>query len=192
MPGKLKLKGAYWSPDPNDYAASISNSSPPCWHKDFNPVVVQRAAVAAMVHGIPTETFIRCCVDPFDFMLRVKVGRSDTLLIGSTEQQRVTRYFMARDGQEMTKISPPVAGGVIGQWKRANGVTQVEYDRVMQETGGEWDERVCTKNRSKYAERRTSIQAGWKVAQCNVASDFSFARLDYQWYINEANKLVIR
>lgn len=190
MKGKLKLKGgAYWHPDPTDYANSITAAE--SWHKDLSMLIVPRAAVAAMVHGIDPEIFIRAHTDPFDFMLRAKVGRSDTLLIGDEEQQRVTRYYVARAGAPMLKVSPPVAGGVIGQWKRANGITKAEYDRVMQETGGAWDERVCTKNRSKYEERRTAIQAGWNVTECNKASDFRFDNLNYDFYVSEARKLII-
>ena len=106
--------------------------------------------------------------------------------------QRVTRYYVAHHGAPLVKVSPPVAGGVVGQWKRANGVTKAEYERVMRETGGEWDERVCTRNRSKYTERRTTFEAGWNVAECNDAADFSFDNLNREYYVNEARKLIIQ
>lgn len=188
--GKLKMKGAaYWHPDPLDYVNSITAAE--SWHKDLSAMVVQRAAVAAMVHGIDPADYIRAHTDPFDFMLRAKVNRSDILLLGDEPQQRVTRYYVARQGAPLVKVSPPAAGGVIGQWKRANGVTKAEYERVMALTGGQWDERVCTKNRSKYDERRTSIQSGYQIAVCNDADDFSFSNLNYDYYIAEARKLVI-
>ncbi len=189
--GDLKLKGAYWYPDPLDYAGSIGNSSPPAWHKDHSNIISTRAAVAAMVHGIPVETFIRAHTHSFDFMLRAKVDRQDQLLLGNQEMQRVTRYYVSTAGQQLVKISPPVAGGVVGQFKRANGVTKAEYDRVMAETGGEWDERVCTKNRSRWTERRTMIEAGRLVRECNDARSFNWSDLDYSYYIAEAQKLVI-
>lgn len=189
--GKLKLKGAYWHPDPLDYAGSISKSSPPAWHKDLSAPIIQRAAVAEMVTGVPIETYIRAHTDPFDFMLRAKVGRSDVLTLGGVPQQRVTRYYIAQRGGALIKTSPPVAGGEIGKWKRANGVTKAEYDRVMQETGGAHDERVCTKNKSVYKERHTNFQAGYAVAQCNDAADFDFANLNYDYYISEARKLIV-
>lgn len=189
--GKLKLKGAYWHPDPLDYAGSIGNSSPPAWHKDHSNVISTRAAVLSMVHGVDPAYIIRAHRDPFDFMLRAKVGRSDKLLIGDVEQQRVTRYYISQSGEPMVKISPPVAGGVIGQYKRANGVTKAEYERVMAETGGEWDDRVCTKNRSKWTERRTMIQSGWKVRECNDIRTFNWSDLNYDYYIAEARKLIV-
>lgn len=188
---KLKLKGAYWFPDPSDYAASISNASPPAWHKDLSCPIVQRAAVAAMVNNIPVEWFIKCHTDPFDFMLRAKVGRTDKLYLGDIEQQRTMRYYVAIIGLPLVKVSPPVAGGIIGAYKRANGVTKAQYEAVMQETGGQWDERVCTKNKSRYEERRTNMQAGWLVDECNDARSFRFDNVNYDWYIAEAKKLVI-
>lgn len=189
--GKLKQIGAYWHPDPLNYNDSISKASPPAWHKDFNPCVVTRAAVAAMVHGIDPETFIRCHTNRYDFMLRVKVDRSSHLYLGDRPIQRTTRYYVARDGAQMVKVSPPPAGAVLGAYKRKNGVTQAEYERVMRETGGEWSEAVCTGNRSRYEERRTAIQAGWRVAECNVASTFRFDNVDYSYYVSEAKKLII-
>jgi hypothetical protein len=124
-------------------------------------------------------------------MLRAKVNRTDVLLLGDEPQQRVTRYYVARHGAPLVKVSPPAAGGVIGQWKRANGVTKAQYEAEMARTGGAWSEAVCTKNRSKYDERRTSIQSGYQIAVCNDADNFSFANLNYDYYIAEANKLVI-
>lgn len=187
----LKQKGAYWYPDPLDYAGSISNASPPGWHRDYSALIVPRAAVAAMVHNVPPETYIRLHTDPFDFMLRAKVNRTDRLMLGNREIQRTTRYYIATQGEPLVKVSPPVAGGVIGAWKRANGVTKAEYDAVMQQTGGAWDERVCTKNRSIYEERRIGFNAGWLAAECNDAADFRFDNLNYDWYILEAHKLII-
>ncbi len=187
--GKLKQKGAYWHPDPLNYADSISQASPPCWYKDLGNIVSIRAAVAAMVHGIDPETFIRAHSDPFDFMLRVKVDRSSRVILGDRELQRTTRYFVARDGEPMTIERPPA--GPEGHFRRKNGVTEAQYLAVMNANGWQWSEDVCTKNKSRYEKRITSVEAGWKIAECNVAADFRFNRVDYDWYINEAKKLII-
>lgn len=189
--GKLKQKGAYWHPDPLDYANSISTASPPCWYKDLGNIVSTRAAIAAMVHGVDPETFIRCHSDPFDFMCRVKVDRSCELLLGGQPIQRTTRYYVAREGAPLVKVAPPPAGHKLGEWKRAPRVSKAEYDRVMAETGGEWDERVCTKAKTKYDNVTTAIQAGWLIAECNDARSFSFANVNYDWYVAEAKKLII-
>lgn len=189
-PPPLKTKGAYWAPDPLDYADSISECQPPAWHKDLGNTVSIRAAVAAMTQGIDPEWFIRLCTNPFDFMLRIKVDRSSKLILGGiTEIQRTSRYYVSTCGEEMTKVSPPV--GQLGAFKRKNGVSEYEYQRVMRETGGEWSELVCTKNRSRYENRTTAIQAGFKVRVCNDAAAFNFADVDYSYYVAEARKLII-
>lgn len=188
---KYKQKGAYWHPDPMNYTGSISNASPPCWYKDLGNIVSTRAAIAAMTLGIDPEAFIRCHTDPFDFMCRAKVSRGSTLHLGDREVQRTTRYYVAVQGAPLYKLSPPPAGCISGTYKRANGVTQAEYNRVMDETHGEWDARVCTKNKSRYDIARTNIQNGYMIAECNDAKDFSFANVNYQWYVNEAKKLII-
>lgn len=187
--GGLKTKGAYWSPDPLDYDGSISASQPPAWHKDLGNQVSIRAAVAAMVHGVDPEQFIRLTTNPFDFMCRIKVKRADALLWGGQKIQRNTRYFVTTSGEALVKVSPPA--GKVGAFKRAAKVSEHEYIRVMAETGGKWDERVCTKNRSVYEQRETAIQAGFKVTICNDLEAFDFSKVNYDFYVNEAKKLIV-
>lgn len=187
--GNLKVKGAYWTPDPLDWAGSISASQPPAWHKNLSNVVSTRAAMAEMVHGVPVEQYIRACTNPYDFMCFVKVKRSDTLVWGDVPVQRTTRFYIANQGKPLVKTTPPV--GPVGRYKKANGVSDAEYKRVMGETGWEWDERVCTKNKSKYEAREIGVQAGYDIAICNDVCEFNFANVNYSWYISEAKKLVV-
>lgn len=180
-----KAKGAYSYPETiKDYDG--------WWHQDYSEIVSQRAAVAAMVHGVDPAQFIALHGDPFDYMLRAKVSRGVQLKIGETPVQRITRYYIARDGAPMTKVSPPVEGATIGDFKRKNGVSLADYLLIRNEIGpGVWDARIHTKNRSVYEDRITSIQAGWNVAECNKASDFRWSNLNRDYYIEQARKLVI-
>lgn len=193
--GDLKQKGAYWHPDPNNYAKSISEAQPPAWHKDLSNVISIRAAVVAMVHGIDPAVFIRTATDPFDFMLRAKVGRESRLMLGNRELQRTSRYYVAIDGDNLHKISPPTKPE--GEYKKANGITEHEYQRVMSEIGRGpgntpiWDARIHTKNKSQYKPAITQFEAGYKVAECNDARSFRFENVNYDYYINEARKLII-
>lgn len=189
LDGSLKLKGAYWTPDATDYYNSISQAQPPAWHKDLSNLVSVRAAVAAMVHNVDPEVFIRMTTNPYDFMLRAKPPRSSKLVWSGEKIQRTSRYFVSQAGKELLKVMPPA--GKEGAYKRANGISEVEYERVMNDVAWEWDERVCTKNKSKYETRRTAIQAGHKVIICNDAQDFDFSLVNYDWYVNEARKLII-
>lgn len=190
---QLKQKGAYWFPEPGErYFDSINEQQPPAWHKDLGNLVSIKAAMAAMVDGIDPETFIRFHADPYDFMLRIKVGRADVLRLGDRELQRNTRYYVARDGARMVKIAPPPKGAVVGTFKRANGVSDSDYARVMAEIGpGVHDPRIHTKNKSRYEMRETQIEAGWFVEECNDASRFDWNRLDHSYYVQEAKKLII-
>ena len=193
LDGKFKLKGAYWTPDadPAKYADSISNASPPSWHKDLSNLVSIRAAVAAMTKGIDPEQFIRQHSDPFDFMCRAKASGGAYLLHGDRRVQSTFRYYVSTDGAPLVKMQPPSGGHVVGEWKRAPKITKAEYDRVMRETGGEWDERVCTKAKSRYEVQKIGIESGWLVRDVCDASAFSFNDVDYAWYVAEARKLII-
>lgn len=187
--GSLKLKGAYWTPDPLNYAQSISEAQPPAWHKDLSNCVSIRAAVANMVHGVDVESYIRANTNPYDFMLRVKVPKSNTLFHGGQEIQKTSRYFVSYQGEELIKEMPPQ--GKLGTYKRAQKISEADYDRVMIETNGQWDERVCTKNKSVYERRLQKFQAGYMTTICNNANDFDFRNVNYEWYVNEARKLIL-
>lgn len=198
LEGNLKQKGAYWHPATGeDYAKSISQSQPPAWHKDLGNTVSIRAAVAAMVQGINPETFIRTQSDPFDFMCRIKVGRADKLLLGGVEIQKTSRYYVARQGLPMVKVSPPAKGAVVGTFKRKNKVPDAIWRKVNAELASSgnanaWDERIHTKNKSTNKDRITGIEAGHHVVECNDYRNFRFDNVDYSYYVNEAEKLIIR
>lgn len=158
------------------------------WHKDWSARIVPMAAEAALVRGIDIEEFIRQWPGKHEFLLRTKVSRGSILEYGGQRVASTVRYYVAEGGQRLEKVMPP--SGPLGTYKKANGVDQYLYDQVMAETGGEWDARVCTKNKSRYEERRTALQAGYTVFLCNDIADFDREWINYDWYIAEARKLV--
>lgn len=186
--GSIKLKGAYWTPDPCNYHQSISDAQPVSWHKNFSNVVSTRAAVANMTHGVDIEQFIRLSTNPYDFLCAVKVKRSDRLIWGDKQVQRNTRFYVSTGGANLVKQMPP--SGEIGAYKKANGISDHEYTRIMRETNGAWDGRVCTKNKSRYETRETAVMAGHTVKICNDINDFNWSDINYDWYIQEAKKLL--
>ena len=176
------------------------------FHQDPSAMIVARAAQAALVHGEDIRTFITQHRDPFDFMLRAKVPRSARLVMrwpewgAEQEMQNTTRVFISRNGGSLVKLLPPT--GVPGTWKRKNGVKDDVYNAVMREITGQsgdldsigtpWDERIHTKSRSKHdAMRETGMYVGWKVTECADAKDFDWSSLDYEYYVKEAEKLVL-
>jgi len=183
MNGELKLKGKYW------YPATIQEYDG-WWNKDFSNMASIKAAIKAMTDSWPLEVAIRLITDPFDFMLRYKATGESKVYIGEQEQLKTVRYYVSVSGQPMKKIAPPT--GEVGQYKRKNKIADSYFDSVMKEIGKDvWDDRIHTKNKSKYGPSTTSIQAGWLVKECNLASKFNFADVDWKFYIEEAKKLIV-
>ena len=194
MDGGLKRKGTYWYPlCEKDYEGA--------WNKDYSNLASKIAAEKVMTHSWPVELAIKLVTDKFDFMLRYKATGGSKLFIGDTQQLKTVRFYMSTTGEPMKKVSPPK--GELGQYKRKNGIDDKLFKDVMKEIadrrkwdkrlGDEpiWDERIHTKNKSKYEIRETSIQSGWKVKQCNVADDFNWNDVDWNFYIEEAKKIII-
>lgn len=181
--GKVKRKGAYESAQPGDRV-------PLGWHQDCSALVIPKAAEAHILRGEDIETFIRNHLDPFDFMIRAKVPRNSRLMWGDEQVQGTTRYYVALDGAPLTKVSPPVEGGVLGHYKRARGVSLADYNAWHKAWGNTWNPEVHTKNKSKHKDRVTGICAGWNVGICNRAADFERGNVAYEWYVAEAKKLV--
>lgn len=188
--GKLKRKGAY------EYNLQ--------WHQDPSALVVPKAAEAALVRGEDVRTFIVNHRDPFDFMLRAKVPRSNKLVMRwpewgfDTELASIIRYFVATEGGTLVKLAPPT--GEPGTWKRAAKVSDSYYNAVMREIAGRggdtdsagtpWDERIHTKNRSKHEQREMGICVGWRVMECSNADHFDWQLVNYDYYVAETEKLL--
>lgn len=183
MEGKLKRKGTYWYPtNDKEYDG--------WWNKDFSNLASKMAAEKAMTHNWPIETAIRLVTNPFDFMLRYKATGKSVLYIGEEKQLKTVRYYVSISGQAMKKVAPPK--GEVGQYKRKPKLKDEYFNKIMKEIGKDvWDERIHTKNKGKYETVITSVQAGWNVKQCNVASDFDWSDVDWSYYIEEAKKIII-
>lgn len=180
--GKLKLK--------KDYAYELEP------HKDTSALVVPKAIESYLVHGQCIDDFIKNHRDPYDFCLRAKVPRNNRLVmrwqnVGDQELQRITRYFISKTGGQLVKIAP--ARGTPGEYKRANSLTDQYFNSVMAEIGsGIWDSRIHTKNKSKYDNNvETNINSGWKSTDCSDMDKFDWSKVNYDWYIAEAEKLII-
>lgn len=206
--GKVKRIGAY------AYETAIENPGTRelPWHKDWSARVVPMAAEAALVRGVPVREFITAHSDVYDFLLRTKVPRNSSLEWGGEVVANTIRYYVSTEGRPLEKVMPP--GGPVGAYKRKNGLPEFYYKEVLNElihetyqdteyalghetiteeemiAGLPWDERINTKNRSTYQERRSGIHTGWPVQLCNNLKGHTFEDLNYEWYIKEAEKLV--
>ena len=148
---KVKLKGAYVSDELG-------------WHQNHSAKVIQMAAVAEMLEGIPVEEFIRNHKNKYDFLLRTKVPRSSSLVLltplddeglefEETKLQNICRYYACKEGGKLVKVMPPLEGST-------------EF-------------------------RRIGIDTEWNVKTCNNIEAFRWD-VDYNYYISEAQKLVIK
>jgi hypothetical protein len=188
--GKLKRKGAY------EYES--------LWHQDPSQKVVAKVAEKALVEGVNIESTVRNWPDDLDFFCRAKVRRSDRLMCGDTELQRISRYYVSINGGTLVRHSPPAKGNTVGAWKRRSGLSDSEYHKVLEEIktrevlkfdkldalGIPWDERIHTKNQSKYTETETNMKKGRLVTICNDTTKIDRSNLDYEYYISEVQKLV--
>lgn len=186
--GKVKRKGAYDWPSP-ETPIGTAPSGPRAWHGDQSAMVVPMAAEACLVRGVPVEVFVRDHKDPFDFMCRAKTPGGSRLMHDGVPQQRITRYYHATNAPALIKESPPVDHAAPGDWKRKNGISDAEYHSIRATLKpGEWDARIHTANKSTYVDR--TIRVAGSALVCNKAADFDWRRVDYEFYIAEASKLV--
>ena len=148
--GKIKLKGAYVADELG-------------WHQNHSAKVIQMAATAEMLEGVPVEEFIRNHKNKYDFLLRTKVPRSSSLVLltplddeglefEETKLQNICRYYACKEGGKLVKVMPPLEGST-------------EF-------------------------RRIGIDTDWNVKTCNNIEAFRWD-VDYDYYISEAKKLVI-
>ena len=185
--GKTKRKGAYWwSNNWKDYDAG-----PGHWHTDLSMMVVPKVAEAVMLHGVNAEWYLRTMTDPFDFMMRQKIKGEQKGFIGGQETQKTVRYYVSKAGSDFKVIRP--AAGPVGQFKRKNKLTDKFFDEVMKEIGPDvWDARIHTGNKSKYEDTTSKVCAGYLVKDCCDASKFDWNDLDYDFYLTEIEKIIIR
>ena len=103
--GKLKQIGDYETADPAD-------RQPRGWHQDCSAMVVPRVAECVLTTGADAMDTLVNWPDPFDFMLRLKVGRNSVVVDDTGRRSgRVTRYFVSKLGVQMRKDGGRVCAG---------------------------------------------------------------------------------
>jgi hypothetical protein len=88
----------------------------------------------------------------------------------------------------MSVRRPPPPGKVVGDFKKAAGVSDAAYDATNRT--GLWNEEIHTKNRSTYDYRVSAICKGHLTARCDVATDFDWSNLDRSYYIKQVADLI--
>jgi hypothetical protein len=175
--GKMKRKGVY------EYEREL--------HQNHSSLIVQKAVEAHLVEGKNIEDFIKNHDNMFDFFLRTNVPRSSRLLIEYDDyvepSQNVSRYYMSKDGGNLVKIMPAL--------KQTKSVE--DYRAAARTPAQIRDFNIMLDRRTKLGiadrERIININDGEKVQVVNdIIVDINIIRdyINYEWYIQEAYKLV--
>ena len=211
--GKLKRKGAYeyntlWHQNPSAQVVGRAAEAALVHGKDIRTFITS--------HRDPFDFMCRAKV-PRGSTLTMRWSEFGA----EQEIQHITRYFVSRNGGSLIKVSPPtgepgtwkrkpkISDEAFAAVMRENahydmnemdalgGIPSSEgvlFDGTMyyfDTTGVLWDARIHTGNKSKHDTRELSICAGWRVTECANADDFDWSELNYDWYIAEAEKLVL-
>lgn len=180
--GAIKRKGAYENKLPGE-------RQPKGWHQDTSALIVAKAAEAVLVGGADLDEYIRNHDNMFDFYLRAKVSGKSYLTWGGEHQGRIVRYYVSTSGDYLEKVMPPT--GPEGQYKKAARVPEDVYQQWHAHWGNVHNPEIHTKNQSKHSERRTMIHGGQTVMVANrITTHDKPADVDYNFYINEALKLI--
>lgn len=186
--GKRKLKGAY-----NHLAIP--------WEKDHSAVIIARAVEEYFINGVPVQDTIMNCADPYDFMIKAKIPKNSSLYLenddGRTQLQNVTRYHICIDGHggRLVKVMPPTPAMVENWNTGTHYIRERDGDYKVVKPGGRRPAKTYTEIPRRQIppnpyDRELSIQKGWQVIDCANVADFDWKRLNYQYYITEAKKLI--
>ena len=179
--GQMKRKGAY------EYELG--------WEKNHSSLVIQKAVEANLVRGENITHFINAHKAEMDFMLRTNIPSTSRLMLDSGYDertgmadvealQRTTRYYMCKEGGQLTKIMPPLHTTVsfISQREKARTPAQIrKFDQLAARR-----ERLGVADR----ERMMNVESECMATPCNTMIDESIRYIDYDWYIKKAHELV--
>jgi hypothetical protein len=141
-----------------------------------------------MMEGLNPDYVVRL-FNAFDYMIRYKTPSGAKVFVGDEECSKTVRYYVSTKGKPMVKRANPK--GEIGSYKRKNGISDEVYKRILgQIPQGTWDERIHTKNQTRYEIVETSIEAGRLVKVCNNVKDFNWDDVDFDFYAQEVKKLL--
>ena len=134
------------------------------WHKDHSALIAPKAAEAVLVDGADIREFITQHDDDFDFCLRAKLPRSYKLMMDS--------WGRVRQLQNTSRY-------YISNSNKAGFLFKVMPPTPKQVSEGKTDD------------RHVNINSGWGAIECNDMADFDRGNVDYEFYIQEAEKNIL-
>lgn len=180
--GTTKGKGAY------GYPKSLEDMEG-FWNKDYSMQVVPKVTEYCLINNLKPEDVIRAFTDPFDYLILHKGSASNKLYINGELQQKTLRCYISYKGHELIKHME--AKGTLGAYKRKSGLKDEFYYKILRETPeGCHNPLIHTKNKSVVEDREQRLEKGYLVKQANHIKSFDWSDLNYDYYINEVNKLI--
>jgi hypothetical protein len=170
---KIKRKGAY------EYEIECD--------QDPSQLIVPKAAEAYLLFGTDIREFIENHDDIFDFFIRAKASKGAYLQYGNKKIQKISRYFVSKNGEILRVVRPPTQPE--GTYKRKNKLSDQYYAAIKKEVGDAWDERIHTKSKSTYQWVESKQCGGLPTTLCNNISDVNEFDFDYDYYVDEVEKL---
>lgn len=165
------------------------------WHQNHSAPVIAMAAEKVLVNNEDLEYVITNHNNYMDFMLRTKVPRSSKLVtideFGSDiQQQNICRYYISEEGQQLVKIMPPIE-----KYKMMKTYVDDQGENYYPKNKTEENKYVKAgytfvgETNVEQPERRFRINNGYNVKICNDIKMYNDS-INYQYYINEAMKLI--
>ena len=131
----------------------------------------------------------------------------------------IVRYYVSNSGGSLVKIAPPTGElgtwkraakvsdatyaavlaeldshvsnlDAMGGIPSKEGITYEGVFTPWDAAGVPWDDRIHTKNRSKHSVREMGVCVGWRVTDCSNVKNFDRSTVNYDYYVQEAEKLV--
>lgn len=131
------------------------------WHKDPSALIVPKTAEAVMVDGHAARDFIWRHTDAWDFMMRAKAPRSSRLVLSDTAT--------GTDYVQQNTLRYFIA-------HTAHSLVKIMPELARKPGSGE---------------RRMGINVGYGVAVCNDIADWRWDLLNRDFYIADAEKLIV-
>ena len=158
-----------WIRDVNNYIAKSVDGKikkigaykdDPEWHQNHSALVVPKAVKAYLIDNIPLEEFIVNHNDKFDFFISYKVPGGSRLVL--------------EKGKGLSK-----------EYEELQNTLRYYISK-----NGHPLKKVMPPLKESEEERIIGVNVGYDIKVCNDADDFDFNDLNYEWYINEAKKLI--
>ncbi|MEA3554121.1 MAG: hypothetical protein U9R39_06965 [Campylobacterota bacterium] len=136
------------------------------WYQNHSALVVPKAVEAYLINKTPLEEFIKNHKEPFDFMISFKSQRDSKLVLESIDGLKKEYESLQNTIRYYISKDGKALKKVMPPIKNSKNSKDSNENRII------------------------GINVGYTIDICNDASHFSFDKLNYEWYIKEAQKLI--